>query len=362
MKVLFLTLYPETAPSTRFRIYQYEPYLKQSGIQYSIKPVLPLKLYQKLYGSNSLVKKALFQVCEFLNRVKDIISSFSYDAVVVQKGLTSINFYYLEKLLRIFNKNIIFDFDDAIFSSPPQELPKYLSFVQDKNQIKKIIPMSKAVIAGNKFLAEYAKKYNPNTYIIPTPIDLNKYTLTEKKDSDEVITIGWSGSSGTNYYANRLIPIFNKIACSKPITFKIISNNLKGIETDKLSNLSWEFIRWNPREEVEQLKTLDIGTMPLDNDIWSRGKCGLKALQYMAVGLPCICSPVGVNKEIIQDGVNGFLANSREEWLEKLRLLIENPDLRKKLGQAGREAVEEKYSLKVNAPKLKYVVEEAGEA
>jgi len=152
----------------------------------------------------------------------------------------------------------------------------------------------------------------------------------------------------------------NKVAQKNRIKFKIISNNLEGIQLDKLDKkIDFEFAPWQYPTEVSDLRSIDIGTMPLNDDEWSRGKCGLKALQFMALNIPAVCSPVGVNSEIIEDGLNGFLASTEEEWINKLNLLIENPDLRRKLGQSGRKTVEEEYSLSVNAPKLKQIIEKA---
>ena len=132
---------------------------------------------------------------------------------------------------------------------------------------------------------------------------------------------------------------------------------MQGIELDKLDkNIEFEFVAWKYATEVEDLQNIDIGTMPLNEDVWSRGKCGLKALQYMAAGIPAVCSPVGMNSEIIQDGRNGFLASGEEDWFNKLSLLIEDRGLRQKIGEAGRQTVEEKYSLKINAPKLKQAI------
>jgi glycosyltransferase involved in cell wall biosynthesis len=148
-----------------------------------------------------------------------------------------------------------------------------------------------------------------------------------------------------------LTNVFRKLQERYHVEIKIVGDINISLENVKIVPEKWSY-----ETEITQLQSFDIGIMPMTDDEWTKGKCGLKILQYMAVGLPCVCSPAGVNKEIVQDGVNGFLANSNEEWIEQLSLLIENPNLRKKLGIVGRKTVEERYSLKVNAPRLRQVI------
>lgn len=357
MRVLFLTLYPDNAPSSRFRIYQYRPYLEKQNIHCSIEPVLPRKLFLTLYNRTDIFRRLIFHNLELLSRLKSILTSNRFNLVVVQKGLTSINLRGLEQLLSISNNKIIFDFDDAVFGLT-QFLPSCFRFLQDARQVERLIGISNLVIAGNKYLADFATQFNHSVCVLPTPIDTDMYRPNLSKNDNRKVTIGWSGSMGTNFYANYLIPILNKLTESFSFKFKIISNNLEGFHLGKLDKkIEFEFSTWQHQTEVTDLQSIDIGTMPLNNDTWSKGKCGLKALQFMALSIPVICSPVGVNTEIIKSGINGFLASSEEEWIDKLTLLIKDASLRKILGKAGRETVEEKYSLKVNAPKLKQILE-----
>jgi glycosyltransferase involved in cell wall biosynthesis len=360
MKILFLTLYPENIASSRLRIYQYRPYLEKVGLSCSIKPILPKNIFLRFYNKKETWNRIIFHSAELLNRFKDILNSSFFDLVVVQKGLSSINFCCFEKLLKICKKKIIYDFDDTVFGLT-QTLPNYLRFIQDKNQNVEIARIAKLVIAGNSHLAQLAKQFNDSVYVLPTAVDTDVFKLrfTALKVNKRV-TIGWTGSKSTNFYVNNLLPILNKLSAKYALRFKLISSDLERIQLNRLSkDIDFEFVPWRQETEVADLSDIDIGTMPLNFDYRSMGKCGFKALQFMALGIPTVSTPVGINIEIIQDDVNGFLALKEEEWISKLALLIEDQELRKRLGQAGRNTVEEKYSLKVNAPKFKRLIEEA---
>ena len=352
MKLLFLTLYSENFPSTWFRVYQYLPYLKKKGIDFKVYPAVPPKWEKYYFGRNKSIQLFFF-LGEVLKRMRDITLSSNWEIVFLQKGLTQVNFKGLDKLLFSIHSKVVFDFDDAVYSGPAQKFNhSLLSSLQDFRQVDNFLKHSRIVIAGNRHLAEYARKYNPHTKVIPTPIDTEKYTLKKFKIHQKEVIVGWSGSSSTNQYLNLLAGVLSQLAKKYPIKLRIMSNSLKNIHREKFHPLEIEFAQWKREREIEVIKSFDIGIMPIENDEWSKGKCGLKALQYMAVGVPCVISPVGVNKEIVEDGKNGFLAQEEREWEEKLSSLIENPALRKEFGVKGREKVEEKYSVRKNAPEL----------
>ena len=202
-------------------------------------------------------------------------------------------------------------------------------------------------MAGNQYLADYAKKTNQNVTIVPTTIDTEKYQVVEKNSENDLITIGWSGSFSTVPHLDTIREVFQELAKKENFRLKVI-----GTSTYEIPGVNIEAMAWKSESEVEDLTSIDIGIMPLPDDEWSKGKCGLKALQYMALGIPTICSPVGVNATIIEDGVNGFLASGKDEWIRKIKQLMNSVELRRKFGQAGRKTVEEKYSAKVVAPQV----------
>jgi glycosyltransferase involved in cell wall biosynthesis len=204
------------------------------------------------------------------------------------------------------------------------------------------------VIAGNDYLKEKAMKYNERITVVPTPIDTGRYSkkLYGKKAR---VTLGWIGSHGTLFYLEKMKPVLDSLGKRfDHIELKIVCDHFFDC-----SNLPVIKKLWNYDEEIADLKSFDIGLMPLTDDPWSRGKCGFKLLQYLAVGVPVVCSPVGVNKQIVKDGKNGYLAKTESDWMEKLSLLIGSDEgLREDMGMNGRKVVDTEYSLEVNSPKL----------
>jgi glycosyltransferase involved in cell wall biosynthesis len=201
------------------------------------------------------------------------------------------------------------------------------------------------VIVPNVFLKEYASRFNKCVYIIPTPIDTGRFKITER--SSDKLTIGWIGSFTTAPYLKTVFNVMRRLSEKYDFILKIFGAgeiiNIPGVRVENYD--------WNLEKEVEYFQSIDIGIYPLTDTLWARGKAGFKAIQYMAVGIPVVASSIGMNKEIIQDGVSGFLVSSDQEWFDRISRLIEDSALRKKMGFAGREAVEEKYSVKINAPK-----------
>ena len=199
---------------------------------------------------------------------------------------------------------------------------------------------------GNEYLRDYCSKYNQNLTIIPTTIDTDKYTVVDQPEP-ETVTIGWSGSFSTVQHLDTIRDVLQELAKTENFRLRVI-----GTPNYKIPGVDTEAMQWRSATELDDLREIDIGLMPLPDEDWSRGKCGLKALQYMALGIPTICSPVGVNSTIIKDGENGYLADGTAEWVEKLKIMLHSPELRRKVGMAGRKTVEDEYSAKVIAPKV----------
>lgn len=357
MRVLFWVPYPTEGASNRYRVEQYLPYLEKEGIKYSLRSFWSSSAYRILYKNGHYFKKIYFFLCGTISRILDLLRIARYDVVFIHREAYPIFGAIFETALSILRKPIIFDFDDAIFLPTSSRPNNFIESLKKPDKVASTIVKSKHVIAGNSYLSDFALRYNRSVTIIPTSIDTDKYYSNNRKASDEVV-IGWMGSITTLNFLNVMIGTFINISKKfHNIKFKIVGGDFS---IEGLSNIISK--PWSLEEEIEDLRSFDIGIMPMPDNEWTNGKCGFKAILYMNMGIPCVCSPVGVNKEIITDGVNGFLASSEDEWINKLSLLIENPDLRRRLGMAGRKTVEERYSVKINAPKyieiLKNVYEE----
>lgn len=347
MKVLFWVPYPHAGASNRYRVEQYLPYLNKEKIDYKLRPFWNSKAYKILYKKRNYLSKFYYLILGSFHRLIDLIFIFKYDIVFIHREAYPIGGALFENALRLLKKPFIFDFDDAIFLPYSSESNIFIERFRKINKIPRIIKMSLRVIVGNEYLAEFAKTYNSSVFVIPTSIDTDKFTPVEKDCNNEVV-IGWIGSLTTVSYLKMLKNVFIDLTQKySNVRFHIIGGNFS---IDSISNIYCK--TWSIEEEVEDLKKIDIGIMPMPDNLWTKGKCGFKAIMYMSMGIPTVCSPVGVNNEIIDDGENGFLARSDQEWLEKLSILIESPFLRKKLGEQGRKIIEERYSLKVNAHKF----------
>jgi glycosyltransferase involved in cell wall biosynthesis len=340
MKLLYLSKTSFIGPSSRYRIYQYIPYLNERGIKVTISPLFKDRWFRILDLHNRplrLATKALYSFSRFFTRIKDTLKVGRYDLYCFEHQALPYLPVFLERIAKRINPNMILEFDDAIF----------LTFLH-RGKIPQLIKISKHVIVGNNFLRDYVLQFSPNVTVIPTVMDTDRYKPKKDYRIHGKLNIGWIGLAYNLPYVQGLAGIIQKLRTEmRELVLTVISS--QGFEIDGVEVI---FKRWSCDNEVKEIQSLDIGIMPLPDDEWTKGKCGLKVLQYMACGVPVVASPVGVNREIIRDGENGFLAATDEEWLEKLLLLAGDEALRRRLGQKGRESVEKNYSLRTWGPRV----------
>jgi glycosyltransferase involved in cell wall biosynthesis len=336
----------DTVPGQRFRLEQWEYLLKEKGVEITYSPFETEELRKILYQSGNILQKIRSVAMNMKRRRSELSSLERFDLVYVFREAALIGPAWFERKIARSGVPMIFDFDDAVFVAYKSPSNGYLSYLKFPQKTGTICRHSAWVMAGNDYLADYARQFNQNVTIVPTTIDTEKYQPITEYAKDKLV-IGWSGSHSTAQYLDTVAAVFQDLARERDFVFKVI-----GAPKYDLDKVNVSAVPWQSATEVEDLLEMDIGIMPMPDDLWSQGKCGLKALQYMALGIPTICSPIGVNAKIIQDGENGFLAASKDEWIEKLRRLMDSVELRQKLGQAGRKTVEQEYSAKVVAPKV----------
>jgi glycosyltransferase involved in cell wall biosynthesis len=337
----------DTSPGQRFRIEQWELILRANGVEITYAPFETEELRSVLHHNGNAVGKICAVMRNMNRRGRELEALSEFDLIYLFREAALLGPPWFERKIARSNVPVVFDFDDAIFYSYKSPSNGYLSYLKFPAKTAEICCLSTHVMAGNEFLADYARKTNKNVTIVPTSIDTDKYEVIERRNNPEIVTIGWSGSFSTVQHLDTIRDVLQELANTEKFRLRVI-----GTPEYKIPGVDVEAIQWRSETELDDLRTIDIGLMPLPDDNWSKGKCGLKALQYMALGVPTICSPVGVNSTIIRDGENGFLAGSKAEWIEKISHLIHSPDLRRKLGFAGRETVEREYSAKVVAPKV----------
>lgn len=341
-KVLILCLHrPNRSPSQRFRFEQYLPYLEQNGYSFTFSYLLDADADKIFYRPGHAFRKARIVLKSIWKRWRETLGASKYDLVFVQREALMLGTAYFERAIGK-KAPLIFDFDDSIWLQNVSEANKRLDFLKDAAKTSRIIENASKVFAGNEYLATYARKYNQDVVIVPTTIDTEVYKNTGRNQTAGKVCIGWSGSFSTIQHFSLAIPALKKIKekYGDKVFFKIIGDGNYYCEELKTSGSPWV-----AATEIEDLSGIDIGIMPLPDDEWAKGKCGLKGLQYMALNIATLMSPVGVNKDIIQNGVNGYLPSNENEWLDTLSMLVENAELRSKIGQAGRQTVINKYSV-----------------
>ncbi|MDI7259841.1 MAG: glycosyltransferase family 4 protein [Thermodesulfobacteriota bacterium] len=320
MKALFL-IQGYSVAASRYRVLQYLSYLEANGVKVTVS------LYPRTLKANIQFFKTLPQ----------------YDIVFLQRK--RFNQPRLGLLRRRANR-IVYDFDDSVMyrnskNKDPISQSRRQRFVQ-------MIKASDFVIAGNEFLKEEVLPFNPNVEVIPTPIDQERYHLRDYGIQKGSITIGWIGDHGSIHYLEKMRPIFERLGERYPhAELKIVCDIFFDCEHIKVVKKPW-----TSEEEVADIQSFDIGVMPLVDDPWSWGKCGLKIIQYQGVGVPVVCTPVGINRDLVKDGINGFYAMTPEEWEEKISILIEDSLLRERMGREGRRRVLGNYTVQVCGPRL----------
>lgn len=349
IRVLALSPVPEEGAGCRFRISQYIPRLAAEGFEVTVSPFFTPEFFRLVYQPGHYARKAALFVRRSLDRIAALLADRDYDLLFVYREALPIGPPIIESLLaRPGRPPMVYDFDDAVFLPNTSDANRMISFLKYPTKVDTIVEKSATVIAGNAYLAEYARRHNANVTVIPTCVDTDLFVPRARSEVSRELTVGWIGTPTTAIYMESLAPVLARVQRTTPFDLRIAGAGrelrLDGVRT---SNIAWSLAG-----EVGLFNGCDIGVYPLTDDPWTRGKCGFKAIQFMACGVPVVASPVGVNSSIIEDGVNGFLASTEDEWVEKLTRLARDPELRRRLGAAGRATIEARYSLAVNAPRL----------
>lgn len=336
---------PNRSPSQRYRFEQYIPFLQTKGYHFTHSFLLNEKDDKVFYSKGKFLAKIFILFKSLFIRFKDLLRYKKFNIIFIQREALFLGSSFFEKKAASSGAYVIFDFDDSIWLADTSPGNKKWEWIKKPSKFFETISLVQSVIAGNTYLAERARAFNKNTSIIPTTINTEiHFPKTELRNKD-ILTIGWSGSVSTVKHFELLIPVLIKI---QRLYFDKVKFVLFGDQYFKHSELKVSAIPWKEETEADILNSFDIGLMPLPDDEWAKGKCGLKGLSYMACGVPSIMSAVGVNSQIIEHGVNGFLANTEEEWFNFLCVLIEDENLRKKMGDKGRETVIKNYSVETN--------------
>jgi glycosyltransferase involved in cell wall biosynthesis len=353
-RMLILPRYTAKGPSSRVRMYQYLPYLKNAGFECDVLPFFDDEYINALFYGEPRKFSGIFYA--YFQRISSALKSKRYDLVWLQYELLPWMPHWLESIFLRGKAKLMIDYDDAIFHRYDHHPSSFVRSILGK-KIDRLMHSADVVIAGNDYLAAHAQQAGAKwVEIIPSVVDAKRYLSKVRGESkNKVIRVGWVGSPTTIKY---LLPIENviKTISDDKSKFIIIGADLptafEGYPVE-----SW---KWSLETEMDLIQKLDIGIMPLVDTPFERGKCGYKLIQYMACGLPVVASPVGINQKIVRHGENGFLTGNEHEWIEAITLLKENPILRREMGLKGREMIEDTYALQVTAPKIINIINQIG--
>lgn len=350
LRLLALSPVPAEGAGCRFRVLQYVPALERAGFAVTVAPFFDAAFFDLVYRPRHYAQKFRAFVRQSIERLRLLTTRDHYDAFFVYREAYPFGPALFEALLsRSAGRPLIYDFDDAIFLSNSSDANQFASALKYPQKVASIIRRSTLVLAGNEYLAGYARGHNANVAVLPTCVDTTVFTpRSAPAPAGATPVVGWIGTPSTARYLKSLAEPLKRLAATNSFVLRSSGTG----EPVRVEGVTAVVERWSVDREVELFNTCDIGVYPLPDDEWARGKCGFKAIQFMACGVPVVAAAVGVNREIIRDGVNGFLASSDDEWTAKLQRLIADADLRRRIGEAGRQTIAERYSLAVNAPRL----------
>jgi glycosyltransferase involved in cell wall biosynthesis len=321
--------------------------LEKHGFECELSYLLNEKDDRDFYKKGNYLRKFQIGIKSYWIRFRDLFRLHKFDLVVIFREALPSRSIFFERIVIWKGIPIVFDFDDAIWIRDVSKANQSIAWLKNPDKIRKILPHCKAVTAGNAYLAEFASQYNSDVYVVPSTIDelIHKPISIQKPR----ITIGWSGSMTTVIHFELIIPVLRKLRERYGDKIEIVTI---GAQSSYSEELSIRYIPWCKERENEDLNHLDIGLMPLPDDEWAKGKCGMKALLYMAAGKVTVASPVGVNSSIIEHGKNGYLAQKEEDWFAVICDLVDSEDLRTRVGEQARVDVVARYSKSVWIEKL----------
>lgn len=354
MRCLIIAPYPEgTAPSSRFRYEQFLPGLRSMGWVVEIAPFFDAPGYRSIKCGGFGTRVAAMAI-GLWRRLFLVLAPPQSEVVLLHREAVPVASGAIEWILRrIHRRRIVYDFDDAIWLGGPGVSPLRHK-LRTGGKTERLIAMSDVVLAGNAYLAAHAARHARDVRVVPTVVDTETRFTGLHVHRPGRATIAWTGSASSFRYLEGMATVLRRVEADRPVSFLVISDVFADLGVRDV-----EEVAWSESTEVEVLRRADIGLMPLPDDAWTRGKCGFKIIQYMALGIVPVASPVGANCEIVEHGVDGFLCDTDDAWHETLLRLIDDAELRARMGAAARRTAVERYSVASQLPRLDEALRDA---
>lgn len=344
IRVLALVTLPSLGASNRLRVEQYAPLLKERGISLTVSPFFDDATYRILYQPGHAAGKALGVARGVLRRLRDLLRARRYDLVLVHRESAPLGPPLVERALGLLGRRYVFDFDDAIQLAPVHPSNRRWGFLRHPSRVSTAVRGATAVIAGNEYLAEWARERNENVTVISTPVDAERHQPAPGAKEVGPLVIGWVGSSTTAPYLRLLDDALQALARDHDLVVRVVGGDYQH------PSARVEVVPYDLSREADLVRGFDIGVLPEPDDPWTRGKGAFKALLYMSSGVPTVASRVGVNEDVIGDA--GYCVDGTAGWIEALRRLAVDPALRVALGARGRTRVLARHSIEVQVPRL----------
>jgi glycosyltransferase involved in cell wall biosynthesis len=345
-RVLIICPYPpHCAPSQRLKYEQYLDYFRANGYEITISPFMTLAFWKVAYQKGRYARKIFWTLFGYLRRVFDLLRLPFYDGVYIHLWVVPLGPPVFEWLYCLVNRAVIYDIDDMVFllKREKQSVNRLINAFKSEGRVFHLMKKAKHVITCTPALDRLVRQYNPNTTDISSTINTEEYVPAAPSDNGKTVTLGWSGSHSSSRYLYLLRNVL--LDLRREMDFRLVVIGDPGF---RIEGLEVTTLPWVERTEVRDLQQIDIGLYPLPVDDWVLGKSGLKALQYMALGIPTVATAVGANFRVIDDGASGFLVRTEEEWKSRIRQLAGDPALRRRIGENARRRVEGFYSVRAN--------------
>jgi len=346
-RLLIICPHPEnTVPGQRLKYEQYFEHFRQNNIEVQVRPFISPRFQQMVYQKGRFLEKSFWTLWGYWKRFFLFFSLRRYDAVYVFLWVTPFGFTFFEWLYSVFSKKMIYDIDDLVYlADAKSNVNRIIASLKGRKKPIYLMKHADHVITCTPYLDQFVRQYNQHTTDISSTINTDRYRpRTSYAIGNRKIVLGWSGSHSTSKYLRLLEPVFLKLK-QKGLSFRVI---VMGDENFSMEGIDMEALPWKDTYEVEVIERFDIGLYPLPDEPWVYGKSGLKALQYMAIGIPTVAAAIGTNFRIIKNEETGFLVKDENEWVDRILQLASSEELRRRIGIAAAKEVEDHYSINAN--------------